>query len=200
MRSDLPAPAGLVSALPYNRAGAVLRREIAWLQHRADPAVSPAPREPIPPEHDPAFEALSFYIIADQRVVSYAAVVYITIRHAGEPLTAAGLSCVATDPAYRRHGLGSLVVAAATRSILDSTVDLGLFTCDPPLTPFYERAGGWQVVPDVVLLGNQRPDALTSVGLGKAVLMRLVSDRAQRMALALEHAVIDLNLPPGQFV
>lgn len=200
MLTDLPAPSDLVYALPYNRAGAALRREIAWLQHRADPAVSPAPREPIPPEHDPALDALSFYIIADRRVVSYAAVVYITIRHDGEALLAAGLSCVATDPACRRRGLGWRVVAAATRSILDSTVDLGLFTCDPPLIPFYARAGGWQAAPDVVLLGNRHPGALTSIGLGKAVMMRLVSDRAQCMTTSLEHAVIDLNLPPGQFV
>jgi GNAT superfamily N-acetyltransferase len=190
----------IVHALPYSRAGEALRREIAWLQHRAAPELSPPPGNSIAPEHDPALDALSFYLRLDERVVSYAAVVHVPIVHASEPYLVAGLSCVATDPAYQRRGLGSRVVAAATRAILDSTADIGLFTCDPPLVAFYARAGDWRPAPGIILLGNRLPGALSSTTLGKAVLMRLVSARAQAAAASLETATISLDLPSGQFL
>lgn len=188
-----------VYALAYHRAGDALRRSIAWLQHRVYPHVIPPPTDPIPPEHDPALDALSFYLIRDQRVVSYAAVVYAPIVHDDQAYLVAGLSCVATDPDYQRRGLGSRVIDVATRAILDGTADLGLFTCDPPLHEFYARAG-WRAAPGITLLGNRQPGALSSATLSKTVMLRLISPRARANAASLETATIDLGLPAGQFL
>jgi hypothetical protein len=90
-----------IHAIPYNRTCATLRRDIALLQHRVASTAEPPPVDPISPEHDPLLDALSFYLIADSRVVSYAAVVYKPITHGDETFWIAGLSCVATDPEYQ---------------------------------------------------------------------------------------------------
>jgi predicted N-acetyltransferase YhbS len=189
-----------IHAIPYNRACATLRRDIALLQHRVASTAEPPPVDPIPPEHDPLLDALSFYLIADSRVVSYAAVVYKPITHGDETFWIAGLSCVATDPEYQGRGLGSRTVGAATRSIAQSTTDIGIFTCDPPLARFYTRAGAWPVVPDVILMGSRHDSALSSVSLQKVVLMRLFSEKAQAAAAQLRQTTINLDLPVGQFL
>jgi GNAT superfamily N-acetyltransferase len=189
-----------VHAITYNRAGAPLRRAIAHLQHCASGTADPPPSEPLPPEHDPQLDALSFYLVVDGRVVSYAAVVHKQIAHGGETFEIAGLSCVATDPDYQGRGFGSRAVGAATRSIEQSTVDIGLFTCDPPLAGFYARAGAWPVVPNVVLIGSHHDGALDSVSLQKVVLMRLFSPKAQAAAAQLRQTTINLDLPLGQFL
>lgn len=188
-----------IHAIPYNRAGDALRRSIDLLQYRAYPEAGAPEGEP-QPLHDPALDALSFYLVDGGRVVSYAAVVHKQIVHEGATFWIAGLSCVATDPEYRRRGLGARAVGAATRYIADSTIDVGVFTCDPPLAAFYERAGAWQIAPDVVLIGNRHEGALTSASLQKAVLMRLFSAKARAAAGRLRRTTIDLDLPPGQFI
>jgi predicted N-acetyltransferase YhbS len=145
-------------------------------------------------------DALSFYLIADSRVVSYTAVVHKQITHGDETFWIAGLSCVATDPDYQGRGLGSRTVGAATRTIEHSTTDIGIFTCDPPLARFYARAGAWPVVPEVVLIGSRHDGALSSVFLQKVVLMRLFSAKAQAAAGRLCRTTINLDLPVGQFL
>ena len=189
-----------IHAIPYNRACDRLRRDIALLQHRVAPTACPPPSDPVPPEHDPLLDALSFYLMADGRVVSYAAVVHKQIRHGDETFWVAGLSCVATDPDYQGRGLGLRTVAAATRYIEHSTTDIGIFTCDPPLAGFYARAGAWPVAPDVILIGSHHEGALSSMSLRKVVLMRLFSAKAQAAAAQLRHTTIDLDLPVGQFL
>jgi hypothetical protein len=81
-----------------------------------------------------------------------------------------------------------------------SNLDIGLFSCDPPLASFYARAGGWPVVEDVVLIGSRHEDALRSDTLGKVVLMRLFSAKARATASLLRRTTIDLDLPIGQFL
>lgn len=188
-----------IHAVAYNRAGQALRHAIALLQHRVAPDTVPPPSDPTEPEHDPMLDAMSFYLVDGRQVVSYAAVVHRQVAHDGTQLRLAGLSCVATDPEYQRRGLGARTVAAATRCIEDSNADIGIFTCDPPLARFYQRAGGWAVTPGIILLGSRHPDALSSAALGKAVLMHLISERARAMAADLHAATIDLDLPVGQF-
>lgn len=188
-----------VDAIPYKRASKLLLREFALLQQRVDPTPGRVDDRPEPPPlHDPSFDVLSFYVSGDGRVIAYAGVAMKRIKHAGETLDIAGLSCVMTDPAYQRQGLGSKVVAAATRCIERSNLDFGVFTCDPPLARFYQRAGAWSVAPDVVLAGSRDETALRSDRLDKVVLLRLFSERATASAFA--HSTIDLELPVGQFL
>ncbi len=187
-----------VERIPYADLDDVARHEIAILQTRAYGPPDPL-SDPLAPLHDPALRAVSFLLRRDGRLVSYAGVVTATV-HAGEvPFVASGLSCVATDPAYARRGYASAVVAAASRYIAGSGVDLGIFTCAPELVRLYASAGDWTVEPNVVLIGNRDPDALTSTALGVVVLMRLFSARAHSHADMIHNATIDLGLPVGQF-
>lgn len=194
------ADPGEILVIPYNRACDALRRDIALLQHRVAPTVVPPPGDSVPPEHDPALDALSFCLMIDNRVVSYAAVVHKQIQHGFETFWIAGLSCVATDPAYQRRGLGSRIVGVATRYIERSTTDIGIFTRDPALAGFYARAGAWPVAPDVIVIGSRHEGALSSISLQKVVLMRLFSAKARAAAAQLRQTTINLDLPVGQFL
>jgi GNAT superfamily N-acetyltransferase len=200
MTAPVPTRPDEIHAIPYNRACDTLRRDIALLQHRVAPTAGPPPGDSSPPEHDPLLDALSFYLVADSRVVSYAAVVHKQIKHGHETFWIGGLSCVATDPDYQGRGLGSRTVGAATRYIEHSTIDIGIFTCDPPLAGFYARAGAWPVVPDVIVIGSRQEGALSSIALQKVVLMRLFSAKAQAAVAGLRQTTINLDLPVGQFL
>jgi hypothetical protein len=135
----------------------------------------------------------------DGHLASYAGVVTTTVEMDGLTFAASGLSCVATDPGMLRRGYASRVVAAATRWIGESNVDLGLFTCAPQLSVMYGGAGSWQVEPGAVLIGSRDAGALTSTQLGVVVLMWLRSPRAIAHAEQLRHGTIDLGLSVGQF-
>jgi GNAT superfamily N-acetyltransferase len=195
---QLPS-AGDIQSVRYNEATAQLRAEIAWLQHRAAPSSVPMPAEPLPPEHDPALDAISYFLRAGDLLVSYAAVVQKSILHAGESYRIAGLSCVATDLAYQSRGFGTRVVAAATQAIMASSADLGIFTCDWELTAFYRHAGNWQIMANITLIASDGPQALTSSKLNKAVLLRLFSAKAIATQDHFSHGEINLDLPLGQF-
>ncbi len=190
---------GVVETIAYNLAPDVLRCEIANLQDRAYGPSPPAPGGSLPPLHDRSLNAQSFFIRADGRIVSYAGVVTKRIAHGGQRFVVAGLSCVATDPSYRRQGLAARVTAAATSFISRSGVDFGVFTCAPELVPLYAGVGSWMVAPDVLLIGSTAAGALTSASLGVVVLMRLFSVTAHAAASTLLSGTIDLDLPPGQF-
>jgi GNAT superfamily N-acetyltransferase len=189
-----------IHAIPYNCAREALRRDIALLHYRVTPTAGPPPGGAMPPKHDPMLDALSFYLVVDRRVVSYAAVVHKQITHDHETFWIAGLSSVATDPDYQGRGFGSRIVGAATRYIEHSTTDIGIFTCDPPLAGFYAQAGAWPVVPDVIVIGSHQEGALSSISLRKVVLMRLFSAKAHATAPRLRQTTIVLDLPVGQFL
>ncbi|KVO62369.1 acetyltransferase [Burkholderia ubonensis] len=194
-----PEPA-MVEAIRYGWASDALRHAFAELQCRVypEPESSGAPADVV--LHDPSFDCLSFYICIADRVVSYAAAARKTIMHAGATFEIAGLSCVMTDPVWQGRGLGLRTVAAATRCMARSNLDIGIFTCDPHLAHFYAQAGKWEVARNVVVIGSRDERALRSDALGKAVLMRLFSARAIAAATTLDHATIDLDLPVGQFL
>jgi GNAT superfamily N-acetyltransferase len=117
-------------------------------------------------------------------VLSYTAVVWRTIAHAGEPYKAYGLSSVFTYPAFRKRGYGRQVVDAATGYIArDPEADLALLFTDPGLSQFYERSG-WEHTPDVTIMtgdpGNpQIYDAFT--------MMRFLSPKGKQARAKFEH-------------
>ena|GEM_PF-306461 len=208
--ADTKQPESIQMVL-FNAAPAPLKREMALLQRRAYPDADqtldelPPPTaltidDEVPRVHDAALDAISFYSRVGSTMISYAGVVRKTISHDGQQFAVAGLSCVMTDKDYWGRGFGSQTVVAATRWIEHSDTDFGIFTCDPPLAPFYERAGSWPVVPDVVLIGSAEEGALCSADLGKAVLMRLFSQKARSSEKRLRNTTINLDLPLGQFL
>lgn len=189
-------------SIRYNDAPDALRHRFALLHQRVDPDDAFAPDGPPPVIHDPRLDAMSFYAStrSNSEVVSYAAVVRKTIVHAGKRFSIGGLSWVATDPAHRRAGLGARTVSAATQWMAASGLDIGVFTCDPPLARFYARAGDWPTAAHVTLIGSRAAGALRSDTLNKVVLMRLFTAKARAAEAELSRATIDLDLPPGQFL
>lgn len=191
----------IVQSIDYNQAPDTLQREIAVMLHRVWPDACPMPGVTIPEAHDKELNARSFYSYIDGKLVSYAGVVHKTIKHDGQTFNIAGLSCVATDPEYRGYGFGLRTVAAATQWIeKQRDIDFGIFTCKPSLASFYNRAGAWPVLPDVVLIGSQDEGALSSESLDVIVLMRLFSEKSRDYESILRHTTINLDFPEGQFL
>jgi GNAT superfamily N-acetyltransferase len=110
-----------------------------------------------PPELHPAHVA----IVEDGVLISYAAVVWKLLEHAGAVYTTFGLSGVLTYPAFRGQGYGRRVVEAATEVIRASDADIGLFTCEPSLSHFY-AASGWIPMERAVLQCGPRSAPLTT--------------------------------------
>ncbi|AIW84792.1 acetyltransferase family protein [Bacillus mycoides] len=191
----------IVQSTDYNQVSDALRREIALMLQRVWPDFDPLPEEKIPETHLKEFNVRSFYSYIDGKLVSYAGVVRKTIHHKGQPFNIAGLSCVATDPDYHGQGLGLHTVTAATEWIeKQSDIDFGIFTCKPSLAPFYNRAGSWPVIPDVVLISRKDEDALSSASLEVVVLMLLFSKKAKSHKSMLRHTTINLDFPVDQFL
>jgi aminoglycoside 2'-N-acetyltransferase I len=169
-----------------------LRVEVFRLQRQAwPPAVTEKFEAPPGPVHDPALAPVSMLLLEDGRVVAALDVLSKQIEHAGETYAASGLSTVVTDEELRGRGYGRTLVMAARDAIEASGADLGIFTCDRELGPFYERAG-WQIVPGAVLVGGTPDDPFPSDQWDKVTLARFFSERAQRNATLFEDARIGL--------
>lgn len=191
----------IMHTICYNQAPDTLKRDIAVMLHRIWPDVSLIREEMFPEVHEKELNARSFYSYLDGKLVSYAGVVHKTIKHGGQTFNIAGLSCVATHPDYRSRGLGFHTVATATQWIeKQEDIDFGIFTCDPTLASFYNRAGAWRIAPDVVLIGNSDKDALSSESLDVVVLMRLFTSKSREQEEIFRHTTINLDFPKGQFL
>ncbi|HLJ08175.1 MAG TPA: GNAT family N-acetyltransferase, partial [Acidimicrobiia bacterium] len=151
-----------------------LRRQVASLEHQAWPSIDPR----LGHLHDPALEPLSMLLVDGDRVVAALAVLSKALAHRGRTYAARGLSTVVTDRSLRRRGHGLALVTAARELIAASRADLGLFTCDPPLQGFYERAG-WEELPDAVVVGGTPEAPLASDTLGKVTLAGFFSPQAR---------------------
>jgi aminoglycoside 2'-N-acetyltransferase I len=146
------------------------------------------------PRHDPVLRPVSMILVADGRLLASLDILSKDIEHAGERYAASGLSTVMTDVAARGRGHGRRLVRAARDAIAASGADLGIFTCDRPLAPFYESAG-WAVVPGAVLVGGTPDDPLPSDRWDKVTLAAFFSARAQRAAATFAGSRIALH--PG---
>ena len=181
----------------YDDAPEALRREIAEMLRQIWPDVL-ADSERI---HPLELAAHSFFCRIEGKLAAYTAVVQKDIVHAGVPFRLAGLSCVATLPEYRKLGLGACLVRTATDWMVQKKqLDFGIFTCQPELTRFYGNSGGWQVNPNVTLIGNAQQDALNSKTLSVAVLQRIFSDHARKYKALLTLGLINLDFPDGEFL
>lgn len=155
-----------------------LRDQVLALHRQAWPSIGE--REP-GPIHDPALRPVSMTLVADGRVLAALDILSKEIEHAGGRYAASGLSTVVTDEALRGRGYGQRLVVAAREAIEASGADLGIFTCDRPLGPFYESAG-WTVLPGTVLVGGTPEEPFPSDQWDKVTLARFFSARARRAA------------------
>jgi GNAT superfamily N-acetyltransferase len=117
-----------------------------------------------------------FAIVEGRLLLSYAATIRRTIRHAGVEYRVAGLGNVLTYPGSRRQGHGGRVVQAATEAIDASDADIGLLFCARTLLPFYARCGWVPVVPE-----TRGPPVATDASAAPAMaLLRPLSARGHR--------------------
>jgi aminoglycoside 2'-N-acetyltransferase I len=152
-----------------------LRSQVVRLQDQAWPPDHPSGTAAW---HDSLLAPVSMVMVVDDRVVAALDVLRKELDHAGERWAASGLSTVVTDEALRRHGYGTRLVLAAKAHIEASGADLCLFTCDPELLGFYERAG-WEQLPGTVVVGGTREVPYPSDALGKVTLGAFFTARAE---------------------
>ena len=76
-----------------------------------------------------------------------------------------------------------------------SGADLGVFSCDTALVPFYESAG-WRELPGAVLIGGTPEAPLPTDALGKVVLAEFFSGRARSRAGSFRDSRIALYSGP----
>jgi aminoglycoside 2'-N-acetyltransferase I len=177
---------------PEAELGPELRAEVFRLQRQAWPRETTSKFDVPPgPVHDPALDPISMLLVVDGRVVAALDILSKQIDHGGESYAARGLSTVVTDEELRGRGYGRVLVTAAREAIEASGADVGIFTCDRELGPFYESAG-WQIVPGAVLIGGTPVDPFPSDQWDKVTLARFFSDKAKRHAETFERARIGL--------
>ncbi len=180
-----------VVTLPQHAVPAVLRAQVITLQDQAWPATG-ADRSR---GHDPALHPIRMLLVEADVVLASLAILSKSIIHRGHRFAASGLSTVVTDRAHRARGHGHRLVTAARESMAASGADLGIFTCDPALAGFYQRAG-WQVLPGTVLIGGTPEAPFPSDQFNKATLARLFTDHARAHRHSFDHARIQLY--PGE--
>jgi predicted GNAT family N-acyltransferase len=168
-----------------------LRAQALALQDQAWP---PAPDD-VQQGHDPALNPLAVLLVEDGRLVACLDILSTQFSHCDESYRACGLSAVVTDTAQRNRGYGHSLVTEARALMKNSGADLGIFTCDRPLTGFYERAG-WSVLPGTVLIGGTPEEPFPSDQFDKVTLAAFFTTRARRNAECFAGARIALY--PGK--
>ncbi|MGL4913634.1 MAG: GNAT family N-acetyltransferase [Romboutsia sp.] len=151
--------------------------------------------------HLKEFNVMSFCACLDNEVIGYAGVIRWDIPGKHSTYKMSSLSCVCTHPKYQNQGIGKMVVQKATKWIVsDSCTDVGLFTCSPELTTFYEKSREWKKDKNLVLKESDREGAYISSQLELDVLKILVSDEAKQYFNDFTNTTIVLNFPKGEFI
>ncbi|MFG2827436.1 GNAT family N-acetyltransferase [Streptomyces sp. NPDC048434] len=172
-----------------------LRTQVAELRDEAWPPDSPS--APGTFAHDPALRPVSMLLVDGATVLAALDILTKQIVHDGERYQAAGLSTVVTRGAARGQGHGRRLVTAAREAMAAMNLDVGLFTCDRPLQPFYEGAG-WHQLPGAVLVGGTplAPFPSDRPGFDKVTMAGFFSPRGRRHRSAFPHSRIEVY--PGE--
>jgi GNAT superfamily N-acetyltransferase len=141
--------------------------------------------------HDPSLRPLTMLLLIGGRVVSALDILSKEIAHGGQRFAASGLSRVVTRPELRRQGYGRRLLAAARAAMAQRGSDLGIFTADAPMRPFYESCG-WQVLPGCVLIGGTPRRPFPSDMLEKLTFAAFFTAHARRHAHTFSNARIAL--------
>lgn len=176
-----------------------LRRQVWQLQKEAWPPTEPPTGDgPHPTTHDPALQPRSMLLVdGDGMVLAALDILSKQLTHQGRCFRAGGLSTVVTRTAARGRGHGRRLAAAAHQAMAASDLDLGLFTCDPPLQAFYESAG-WRLLPGAALIGGtpQAPFPSDQAGSDKVTMADFFSTAAREARHTFAHSRIALH--PGE--
>lgn len=180
---------------PEAEVPSALRTQVAELRDEAWPPDSAS--APGTFAHDPALRPVSMLLVEGSSVLAALDILRKEIVHDGRRFRAAGLSTVVTRLAARGQGHGRRLVTAARAEMAARELDLGLFTCDRPLQPFYESAG-WQQLPGAVLIGGTPSDPFPSdrPGFDKVTMAGFFSPVGLRHRASFPHSRIELY--PGE--
>jgi len=160
---------------------ASLRTQVTAIRN-SGPSVQP---------HDPLLQPLTMLLLIGGRVISALDILSKEIEHGGERFAASGLSRVATHTDARRRGHGRRLVSAAREAMVHRGADIGIFTADTPLRPFYESCG-WLVLPGCVLIGGTPRDPFPSDQFDKLTFATFFTASAQRHAHTFERSRVAL--------
>lgn len=151
--------------------------------------------------HPQEMDAVSFCAVTDNIFVGYVGIVKWNICIQNKNFRMCGLSCVCTHPLYRKRGIGSDLVKKVTKWIIQNgNFDVGLFTCSPQNTSFYEKIGFWEKTSNLILKESNREGAYQSDIMGLNVFRLLISHKAKRYMNYFENEVINLNFPKEIFI
>ncbi len=117
-------------------------------------------------------------------------------RFRSQVLTAQAEAWPPADPTARRAEWPTHdpALQPITMILVAGDWDLGLFTCDRPLQPFYERAG-WHPLPGAVLVGGTvaAPFASDQEGFDKVTMVEFFSPLARRHQATFPRSRITLH-------
>ncbi|MGP8296646.1 GNAT family N-acetyltransferase [Streptomyces inhibens] len=181
--------------LPEAEIPPALQTQVAELRDEAWPPDSAAAPDTF--AHDPALRPVSMLLVDGATVLAALDILTKPLVHAGRRYQAAGLSTVVTRAAARGQGHGHRLVTAAHEAMAAMDLDIGLFTCDRPLQPFYEGAG-WHHLPGTVLIGGTpaAPFPSDRPGFDKVTMADFFSPSARLHRSSFSHSRIELY--PGE--
>lgn len=90
---------------------------------------------------DPQQFPRSFVVRENGRVIAHAAIITRAVGTTAGDLTIAGLARVCTDPDYRGHGLGAVVVKPVFELVDAGVFPFSLYQTSFEVRPFYEKLG-----------------------------------------------------------
>ena len=160
----------VLESWPQADVPAAVRAEVAALDRLAWPSSTGA-------DHDPALDPFRLVRRADGVAVATLAILSKSVPVGDRPWSLTGLSAVVTHPEHRGQGHGRALCLAARDVMAQRGADVGIFTCDADLVPFYEGCG-FAVLEGTVLLGGTPDDPLISSDLGKTTLADFFTDEA----------------------
>lgn len=151
--------------------------------------------------HPAEMDAMSFCAMIDGKCTGYVGVIAWDIIVRDRNYSMCGLSCLCTHPLYRNRGIATGLVKEATEWIVRSkSFDIGLFTCSPQNTAFYESIGLWEKSPDLILKESDREGAYKSDTMKLDVFKLLISEKTKLYAGDFKDMTLILRFPEGKFI
>lgn len=105
--------------------------------------------ETYPPELQP----VHFVMAEGDSLLSYGALLRLSLMHAGIEYQVYGFGNLLTFPPFRGRGYGGQILQKATQYIQQSDVDAGILFCDPSLEGFYATRA-WEATRTLTHLGT----------------------------------------------
>jgi hypothetical protein len=103
--------------------------------------------------YPPELAPVHFVAAEGDCLLSYAAVLRLSLDHAGSTYNVYGFGNLFTFPPYRREGYGRRVLDLASHFIMQSDSDVAILFCDGSLEAFY-RTSGWEVIGSSTYVGS----------------------------------------------